>query len=108
MVCATCSRAALYFGSVEGWSGTEFVPPLPCSAFMEIPGTEFVGNPAGGVTLSTNLSINPEIRSWPSFLRMLVETLRATANIGIIASMLEYASAEARTGQRLRTRACWQ
>jgi len=57
---------------------------------------------AAGITLETNLTINWSISSSPSFLRKVLVTLTTTANIGINASKVAYASADARTGHRFR------
>src|SRR3989442_1522319 len=66
--------------------------------------TALVSGPAGGTRLATSFVMNWSIRSSPSFFRNVLVMLMTTASIGISASKVAYASAEARTGQRLRVK----
>src|ERR1041385_4410861 len=59
---------------------------------------------SGGVTLATIFIMNESILSSPSFLRNVLVMLMTTASIGINASNVAYASAEALEGQRLRVK----
>src|SRR5882762_8189866 len=59
---------------------------------------------ADDVTLVTSRAMNWSMLSSPLFLRMLLVMLTTTASIGIRASKVAYARADARAGQRLRVK----
>src|SRR5882672_2403113 len=59
---------------------------------------------ADDVTLVTSRAMNWSMLSSPLFLRMLLVMLTTTASIGISASKVAYARADARAGQRLRVK----
>src|SRR5579871_210522 len=76
----------------------------PSGVFPATDANLFVETVAEGVTVATSFTINSSIRFSPSCFRKLLVTLITTANIGISANSVPYASADARIGHRFRAK----